>query len=229
MAIITELPAGFHPEFFRESESDTAPVLRREGMTVYYPAFVRQEEREDRTVYRYFEVPVPFTGQNLADAEAFALASYAAIRKFFYGTQEMQAELRDDFVWEAHRQAVRSAFPKAAGAVNELAQRFKAIKAIFWATVDEVCSKVGKTRADLPVSGGFNAEQMVAFAIENGMSAADIASYTSEFTIISLNLLQNNRNWDELFVDIPAPAATETTTEATETETTDTTAENEEE
>ena len=215
MGIITELPAGFHPEFFRESESDAMPVLRREGMTVYYPAFVRREERWGGTIYRYFEVPVPFSGQNLADAEAFALASYAAIRKFFYGTQEMQAELRDDFVWEAHRQAVRSAFPKAAGAVNELAQRFKAIKATFWAAVDEVCSKVGKTRADLPVSGGFNAEQMVAFAIENGMSAADIASYTSKFAIISLNLLQNNRNWDELFVDIPAPAATETTESTT--------------
>ena len=215
MGIITELPAGFHPEFFRESESDAMPVLRREGMTVYYPAFVRREERGGGTIYRYFEVPVPFAGQNLENAEAFALASYAAIRKFFYGSQEMQAELRDDFVWEAHRQAVRSAFPKAAGAVNELAARFEAIKADFWATVDEVCSKVGKTRADLPVSGGFNAEQMVAFAIENGMSAADIASYTSKFTIISLNLLQNNRNWDELFVDIPTPATTETTESTT--------------
>ena len=215
MSIITDLPAGFHPEFFRETESNVAPTLRREGMTVYYPAFVRQEAREWGTVYRYFEVPVPFSGQDLEDAEAFALASYAAIRKFFYGSQEMQAELRDDFVWEAHRQAVRSAFPKAEGAVNELAQRFKVIKATFWATVDEVCSKVGKTRADLPVSGGFNAEQMVAFAIENGMSAADIASYTSKFVIISLNLLQNNRNWDELFVDIPAPATTETTESTT--------------
>ena len=99
--------------------------------------------------------------------------------------------------------------------MNELAQRFKAIKATFWAAVDEVCSKVGKTREDLPVSGGFNAEQMVAFAIEKGMSAADIASYTSKFTIISLNLLQNNRNWDELFVDIPAPVTTEITESTT--------------
>ena len=233
MSIITELPAGFHPEFFRETESDAAPMLRREGMTVYFPAFVRAITNENdeygiTVTYRYFDVPIPFTGQDLTNEDEFAFVNYAAIRKFFYGTQEMQAELRDDFVWEAHRQAVRSAFPKAAGAVNELAQRFKVIKATFWAAVDEVCSKVGKTRVDLPVSGGFNAEQMVAFAIENGMSAADIASYTSKFAIISLNLLQNNRNWDELFVDIPAPAATETTTETTEA-TTVTTAENEEE
>ena len=227
---IDTLPAGFHPEFFRETESFTAPEIRREGMTVYFPAFVRaitnkNDEDGITVMYRYFDVPIPFTGQDLTNKDEFAFANYAAIRKFFYGTQEMQAELRDDFVWEAHRQAVRSAFPKMAGAVNELAQRFKTIKATFWTTVDEVCSKVGKTRADLPVSGGFNAEQMVAFAIENGMSAADIASYTSKFTIISLNLLQNNRNWDELFVDIPAPATTETT----ETETTNTTAENGEE
>lgn len=197
MSIITELPAGFHPEFFRESESDAMPVLRREGMTVYYPAFVRQEERGGGTIYRYFEVPVPFAGQNLENADAFALASYAAIRKFFYGSQEMQAELRDDFVWEAHRQAVRSAFPKAAGAVNALAERFEAIKADFWATVDAACAAVGKTRADLPAS--FNGEQMIAWAAAAGMDAATIAQYTSHFAMVSLNLLQNNRNWDELF------------------------------
>lgn len=217
---IDTLPAGFHPEFFRETESFTAPEIRREGMTVYFPAFVRvitnkTDEDGITVMYRYFDVPVPFTGQDLTNEDEFAFVNYAAIRKFFYGSQEMQAELRDDFVWEAHRQAVRSAFPKSAGAVNELAARFEAIKATFWAAVDEVCSKVGKTRADLPVSGGFNAEQMVAFAIENGMSAADIASYTSKFTIISLNLLQNNRNWDELFVDIPTPATTETTESTT--------------
>ena len=95
MGIITELPAGFHPEFFRESESDAMPMLRREGMTVYYPAFVRREERGGGTIYRYFEVPVPFAGQNLENADAFALASYAAIRKYFYGSQEMQAELEN--------------------------------------------------------------------------------------------------------------------------------------
>lgn len=197
MAIIAELPKGFHSEFFPESISDSLPVLRREGMTVYYPAFVRREERGGGTIYRYFEVPVPFSGQNLADAEAFALASYAAIRKFFYGSQEMQAELRDDFAWEAHRQAVRSAFPKAAGAVNELAERFEAIKSDFWATVDAACAAVGKTRADLPAS--FNGEQMIAWAAAAGMDAATIAGYTSHFAMTSLNLLQNNRNWDELF------------------------------
>lgn len=230
---IEALPAGFHAEYFRETESDTAPEIRREGMTVYFPAFVRATTNENdeygiTVTYRYFDVSIPFAGQDLTNEDEFAFANYAAIRKFFYGTQEMQAELRDDFVWEAHRQAVRSAFPKAAGAVNELAQRFRAIKATFWAAVDEVCSKVGKTRMDLPVSGGFNAEQMVAFATESGMSAADIATYTNKFAIISLNLLQNNRNWDELFVDIPDPAATETTTETTEATTT-TTAENGEE
>lgn len=217
---IETLPAGFHPEFFRETESFTAPEIRREGMTVYFPAFVRATTNENdeygiTVTYRYFDVPVPFTGQDLTNEDEFAFVNYAAIRKFFYGTQEMQAELRDDFVWEAHRQAVRSAFPKAAGAVNELAQRFKAIKATFWAAVDAVLSKIGKSRSELP--NNFNAEQMVAFAIENGMSATDIAAYTSKFAIISLNLLQNNRNWDELFVDIPASVAAETTTEATTT------------
>ena len=202
MSIITALPKGFNPSFFNESVSNTEPSLRKEGLTVYVPAFIRQETRDGQTLYRYFDVPVPYSGQPLDSLDNFAIASYANIRKFFYGSQEMQAELRDDFIWEPHRQAVRSAFPKAAGAINELAERFDTVKADFWSTVNAACQAVGKSRADLPAS--FNAEEMLRFAAQNGMDASTIASYTSRFAIISLNLLQNNRNWDELF---PAPEA----------------------
>ena len=41
---------------------------------------------------------------------------------------------------------------------------------------------------------------MLQWAAAQGMDAATIAQYTSHFAMVSLNLLQNNRNWDELFV-----------------------------
>lgn len=200
--MIDSIPAGFQKKYFRESESETVPVIRREGMNVIFPAMIRSETRiideEQRMVYRYFEVPVPYTGQNLDDDEAFAIASYAAIRKFFYGSPDVQNELRDDFIWEAHRQAVRSAFPKSRGEVNELSVRFDAIRTMFWNAVDSACALVGKTRNDLP--DHFNAEEMLAWAMENGMTEDDIRTYSQTFSMISLNLLQNNRNWDEMFV-----------------------------
>lgn len=200
--IITNLPASFRSKYFRETESANIPEIRREGNITIFPAFVRQETRqgedgESYTAYRYFEVPVPFTGQDTTDYESFALSSYAAIRKFFYGTQEQQSEMRDDCEWEAHRQSVRTAFPKTPDAVNEAEVRFQTIKAEFWETVDAAAAAVGKRRTDLPEK--FNAEEMLAWAAENGMAAEDIAKYTSAFAIISLNLLQNSRNWDELF------------------------------
>ena len=141
---------------------------------------------------------LPDLDLNLDDDEAFAIASYAAIRKFFYGSPDVQNELRDDFIWEAHRQAVRSAFPKSRGEVNELSVRFDAIRTMFWNAVDAACALVGKTRNDLP--DHFNAEEMLAWAMENGMTEDDIRTYSQTFSMISLNLLQNNRNWDEMFV-----------------------------
>lgn len=203
MKTIETLPAGFQAKFFTETESFVEPVIRREGARMIYPAFVRVETREDpetgeeRTVYRYFEVPVEYDGKEVADETDFAYRNYAQIRKFFYGPQEMQSELRDDFIWEAHRQAVRSAFPKSADEVNELAVRFEAIKVMFWGAVDAACALVGKSRSDLPEH--FNAEEMLAWAQENGMTAEAIATYSQTFSVISLNLLQNNRNWDEMF------------------------------
>jgi len=194
MTVINALPAGFQSRFFKEVESSVEPELTLNGTTVHFPAFVRAETRDGETVYKYFDVPVQWKGQPLS---RFATAAYADIRKFFYGTMEMQAELRDDNLWEAHRQSVRTAFPKVEGGVNEQELRWEAVKANFWSLVDEACEAVGKTRADLPAY--FNDAQMIAFAQENGMSAADIASYSLKFASISLDLLHNGRNWKELF------------------------------
>lgn len=201
MNIISALPQGFQKKYFRETESETAPQIRRQGMRILFPAFIRMQtvsvQNEERTVYHYFQVPVTYTGQDLSDYEAFAITSYAAIRKFFYGPPDVQNELRDDFIWEAHRQSVRSAFPKKQNQVNALAQRFTEIKNMFWNSVDTACALVGKTRQDLPQH--FNAQQMLAWAQQNGMPQQAIATYSQIFSMISLNLLQNNRNWDQMF------------------------------
>lgn len=202
MTTIDALPAGFQSQFFVQTETPDEPKIVKDGMVVHFPAFVRQETRtpegggEPTTVYVWFDVPVPYKGQPLTD-DRFQYAAYADLRKFFYGTQEMQAELKDDNLWEAHRQAIRTAFPKVPGGVNEQELRWEAVKANFWALVDEACAAVGKTRSDLP--DYFNDADMIAFAQENGMSAADIAAYSLKFALVSLDLPANNRNWKELF------------------------------
>lgn len=188
-------------DFLVETQSDALPSLRRDGMNVIYPAFIREEtiidESGERKNYRYFIVVIPFTGQPLDDDAAFEIAAYAELRKHFYGPQEFQAELKDDKIWEAHRQAVRSAFPKYVGEINEQQARFDAIKAAFWSIIDAALESIGKTRQDLP--GYFNAEEMVAFARANGMDETTIQAVAAQIEIVSLDLLHNNRNWSELF------------------------------
>lgn len=202
MITLNEIPAGLDVSFLRETVSGTEPAIRREGALFYIPVFVRAEEHggeeEIATEYRYFDVPVEYTGQDVSDYAKCLLQSYAALRKFFYGDWTVQNEMILKGTFARHQFAVKQAFPKTPGEVIPAAERFNAIKTEFWSVVDAACTAVGKTRADLPAS--FNAEEMLAFAAENGMTAAEVADYTAKFMVVSLNLLQNGRNWDELFV-----------------------------
>ncbi len=188
-------------DFLVETQSDALPSLRRDGMNVIYPAFIREEtiidENGERKNYRYFIVVIPFTGQPLDDDAAFEIAAYAELRKHFYGPQEAQAEMRDDHTWEAHRQAVRSAFPKYEGEPNPAVDRFNAIKKMFWDTVDDVLESVHKTRADLPPY--FNDDAMIEWAAANNVPADVIEIATKNFNRVSQNLSMNDRNWIELF------------------------------
>ncbi len=63
--------------------------------------------------------------------------------------------------------------------------------------MDAALNALGQTREALPEY--FTAEDMFSFAVANGMTAAQIAELALQFQTISLNLLQNNRNWEELF------------------------------
>ncbi len=200
--MLTNIPANLQTDFLIETHCDSMPELRREGATVTYPAFIREETITDaggttRTGYRCFLVDVPFTGQNLANEDEFIHASYASIRKHFYGDYSVQNEQMLKGTFAAHQYAVRLAFPKSADEVIEAVERFNAIKTEFWHAVDAACALMGCTRADLPER--FTAEQMLAFATAHGMPNERIAEYAQIFSVVSLNLLHNGRNWDELY------------------------------
>ncbi len=198
--IINSIPAGIVTRFLPEMETADVPVIWRESTMIFIPVFVRKETTDGVDKYRFFNVPVAYTGQDITDYEKCIRQSWASIRKFFYGSAEAQNEMKDDHLWEGHRQAVRSAFPKHEGEGNPAQVRFEAIKAAFWETIDAVLASVEKTREDLPAQP-FNAEQMAAWAAdpENAVPADVIKAATEKLSVISLDLLHNDRNWSELF------------------------------
>lgn len=191
--IINNIPAGIVTRFLTETESADVPAIWREGTTLFIPVLVRQTENG----YRCFIVPVQYVGQDYFNYAKCVQQSYAPIRKFFYGTAEAQNEMKDDHIWEQHRQAVRSAFPKYEGEQNTAQARFEEIKDTFWETVDMVLESVEKTRADLPAY--FNDTAMIEWAEQNEVPADVIKSAEEVFMRVSSNLLMNDRNWIELF------------------------------
>ena len=198
----TDIPANLQTDFLIETESDVLPAIRREGDKVIYPAFVRSftreiEEGKTITGYRYFEVPVPYTGQNLADEATFLRQSYAALRKFFYGSPEVQAEQILKGTHTAHQYAVRAAFPKRDGEVPANVVEFEKIKAEFWGIIDAVAELLGLTRDDFP-KGGTSAD-IVAFCLEHGMTQEQIGPYAIQILGLTADLTRFGRNWNELF------------------------------
>ena len=190
-------PVGFQTRYFDTTSSSDYPVIVREGNLLTIPVFIEEEQREDGgSNYTFYAVPVPFRGQDYSDYDKCVLQSWSDIRAFFYGPTAAQNEMRDDHVWEAHRQAVRSAFPKFDGEVNLAVARFNAIKENFWAIVDSALSEMGETRSALPAY--FTAEYMIEFATGK-LTATKITKYEMQFMVVSHNLEMNDRNWAELF------------------------------
>ena len=199
--IIQSIPSGIVTRYLPEMITSSPPVLWRETTMIFIPILVREETTEGgEKQYRFYNVPVAYRGQDLDNYEKCVQQCAGDIRKFLYGSPEAQNEMRDDHIWESHRQAVRSAFPKYEGEQNTSQARFESIKAAFWAVIDGVLESIGKTRADLPAQP-FNAEQMAAWAAapENNIPAAVIQEASEKISVISLDLLHNDRNWSELF------------------------------
>ena len=192
------VPVGFQTRYFHTTSASDYPVIVREGNMLIIPCFIEAEEREDGgSNYTFYAVPVPFRGQDYSDYDKCVLKSWSDLRAFFYGSTAAQNEMRDDHVWEAHRQAVRSAFPKHTGDGNPAQDRFQAIYDAFWDTIDAALEDMGKDRSVLP--SFFTAEYMLEYAKANGMTSTNITKYTQAFSTISLDLLHNDRNWAELF------------------------------
>ena len=184
------VPVGFQTRYFQTTSTADYPQTVRDGAFWVVPCFISEETNEEGvTNYTFYAATVPFRGTDKP--------SLSDLRAFFYGSQAAQSEMRDDHVWEAHRQAVRSAFPKHEGDGNPAQDRFEDIYKRFWDTIDAALKDLSKTRADLP--DFFTAEYMLAFATENGMTQTKISKYAQTFSTLSLDLLHNDRNWAELF------------------------------
>lgn len=198
---LTNIPVGLQTDFLQESQSDAIPVITRDGATVFFPAFIRLAtiEQDDTTkqVFKYFQVELPFTGQDLKDYDKCMYQSYSDLRRYFYGPVTVQMEQQLKGTFGAHQYAVRQAFPKAKDEVIPAVEHFNAVKQSFWDLVDEATASVGKTWQDLPAV--FSTAELKEYAVLWEMPVEAVINYTIQFTIISTTLLQNNRNWDELF------------------------------
>lgn len=197
----TNIPKGLQTDFLQETESSTLPVIQRDGDKVFFPAFVRKEaveqDEENKIVYKYFLVELSYTGQDLKDYDTCMIQSYAELRQYFYGPVTVQMEQQLKGTFGAHQYAVRQAFPKAKGEVIPAVAHFNEVKAAFWSLVDEATASVGKTWQDLPPV--FSTAELKEYAIAWEMPVEAVINYTIQFTIISTTLLQNSRNWEDLF------------------------------
>lgn len=200
---LTNIPVGLQTDFLQESQSDSIPVITRDGATVFFPAFIRLAtvEQDDTTkqVFKYFQVEIPFTGQDLKDYDKCMYQSYSDLRRYFYGPVTVQMEQQLKGTFGAHQYAVRQAFPKAKDEVIPGIERLKDIRIQFWALINEATALAGKTRADLPEV--FSSDELKYYAAQWELPTEAIINYTIQFTLISTNLLQNCFNWSDLFVE----------------------------
>jgi hypothetical protein len=205
--IIEKLPVGLQTGHLARIESNELPAVRVELPEIVIPVLCTQETRHDyqtdtdKTVYLYFEVRTKFVGGDIDDYAEILLLYYAEIRHYFYGTFEVQEDLEYHHLKTEHILVVKATFPKRGETEPpEGLARWEAVKKGFWDLVDEACAVVHKTRSDLP--SYFNDTQMMQFAIENGMGAEDIATYSLRFAIANINAESNKRNWSEFFRDV---------------------------
>ena len=201
--MLKQIPNGFQARFFRETEGDTLPVITTNSKMLIVPCFIREVTREDGTTgYKWIDAIIVPTGVDTENYDEFVQKSWSFLRKYFYGLPEWQNEMKDDHLWEAHRQAVRTAFPKYEGEINTAVVRYEDIKGEFWDKIDEVLASVQKTRDKLPAMP-FDDSDMFKWAAQNNVPDELIKSAEEVFVRVAINLGVIGRNWNELFTDIP--------------------------
>lgn len=101
----------------KRTYSDEYPAIRRLQGAILYPHDVQEGTRTDedgteQTEYSYEMLRVEDRGQQIEDAELFALENYAELRAKLYADVTEQMDMQYHGTWEAHVVAVKAAFPK---------------------------------------------------------------------------------------------------------------------
>jgi hypothetical protein len=101
----------------KRTYSDNPPIIRRLQGAILYPhdvqsATVTDEDGSERVEYNYITLRVPDTGQQVDDAEQFALENYAHLRRCIYAPLPDQMDMQYHGTWADHVVTVKSTFPK---------------------------------------------------------------------------------------------------------------------
>lgn len=199
-ATLATVPEGMVLTAFREWEDASLPWIWVDGDTLSIPVLVRSVPVSggEGQLYAFYAVEMPFKGRVFDSYQDACCKCYRELRRYFYGPVDFENGLRDDNLWTRHRLAVKAAFPKFPGEVQQSIVRYNSLKESFWRAVDSALSTIGKTRGDMPRT--FTGEYMLAYAQENGMDPTLVSQMTLFVETLSLNLLHNGRNWAELFM-----------------------------
>lgn len=142
------IPAGIQTDFLKKTSSGIMPDTVVDNGVIHYPAFVT--EAEDGS-YEWFDVPILFKGQDMENEARFRRQCYAELRKFFYGSWEVQAEQQFKGTFNIHQRAVRLAFPSADGPNIRTFTPYEAISAMKVAGMYEWARNLFETNPDVQI------------------------------------------------------------------------------
>lgn len=101
----------------KRTYSNEAPTIRRLQGVILYPHDVQaevttDEDGSERMQYSYVTLRVTDHGQQIDDADSFALENYAELRRGLYADAGEQLDMQYHGTWSAHVEAVKATFPK---------------------------------------------------------------------------------------------------------------------
>lgn len=144
---VDSIPQGIQTDFLRKTFGDVMPDVVVSKGVIYYPAFVMRTDEG----YEYFDVPIPFRGQDLSNDVRFRRQCYAELRKYFYGPMIAQMEQQFKGTFSIHQRAVRLAFPSANGANIRIFTPYEAISAMKLAGMYEWAKNLFETNVDVQI------------------------------------------------------------------------------
>ena len=154
---LCQFPKGFCSCQFQSQIKFSAdyPVIEREiirggDLILLIPTFITSVDGG----YCFIPVPIKYVGQDVDNYEKCVLQSYAALRKYFYGSDAFQRDLEYDDLLNQHITVVKTAFPKPNGVVVKKYSKYKIQRACealeipdhenIWAELEEAIKAAGK-------------------------------------------------------------------------------------